>query len=94
LKEFIRHLSGYAGPSKAFPRRRTYPVPYEKLTDLPDSVRDNLPKHAQEIYQAAYNSAEEQYDEEDRRHRVAWGAVKDKYEKDEESGEWVPKEED
>ena len=53
-------------------------MPYEKLTDLPDSVRDNLPEHAQEIYQAAYNSAEEQYDEEDRRHRVAWGAVKDK----------------
>ena len=32
-------------------------MPYEKLTDLPDSVRDNLPKHAQEIYRAAYNSA-------------------------------------
>ena len=46
-------------------------MPYEKLTDLPDSVRNNLPKHAQEIYWAAYNSAEEQYDEEDRRHRVA-----------------------
>jgi cation transport regulator len=67
-------------------------VPYEKLTDLPDNVRDNLPKHAQEIYRAAYNSAEEQYDEEDRRHRVAWSAVEQKYEKDEDSGEWVEKE--
>jgi cation transport regulator len=67
-------------------------MPYEKLTDLPDSVRDNLPKHAQEIYQEAYNSAEEQYDEEDRRHRVAWSVVKEKYEKDEDSGEWVEKE--
>jgi cation transport regulator len=66
-------------------------MPYEKLTDLPDSVRDNLPKHAQEIYQEAYNSAEEQYDEEDRRHRVAWTVVKEKYEKDEDSGEWVEK---
>ncbi len=66
-------------------------MPYEKLTDLPDSVRDNLPKHAQELYQAAYNSAEEQYDEEDRRHGVAWSAVEQKYEKDEESGEWVEK---
>ena len=56
-------------------------MPYEKLTDLPDSVRDNLPKHAQEIYRAAYNSAEERYDEEDRRHRVALAAVKDEYEK-------------
>lgn len=58
---------------------------------MPDSVRNNLPKHAQEIYQAAYKSAEEQYDAEDRRHRVAWSAVKEKYEKDEESGEWTEK---
>ena len=80
--------------SGEFSEKEDGTVPYEKLTDLPDSVRDNLPKHAQEIYQAAYNSAEEQYDEEDRRHRVAWAAVKQKYEKDEESEEWVPKEED
>ena len=66
-------------------------MPYEKLTDLPDSVRDNLPKHAQEIYRSAYNSAEEQYDEEDRRHRVAWSAIEQKYEKNDE-GEWVEKE--
>ena len=68
-------------------------MPYKKLTNLPDNVTDHLPKHAQEIYRAAYNSAEEQYDEEDRRHRVAWAAVKDKYEKDEDSGKWVEKDE-
>jgi cation transport regulator len=67
-------------------------MPYENLTDLPDNVRNNLPKHAQEIYRAAYNSAEEQYDEESRAHRVAWSAVEQKYEKNEE-GEWVEKEE-
>ena len=33
---------------------------YEKLPDLPDNVRDNLPEHAQEIYRAAFNSAEAQ----------------------------------
>ena len=66
-------------------------MPYEELTDLPDSVRDNLPKHAQEIYRAAYNSAEEQYYEEDRRHGVAWSAVEQKYEKNEE-GKWAEKE--
>ena len=65
-------------------------MPYEKLTDLPDSVRDNLPKHTQEIYRAAYNSAEDQYEEEDRRHRVAWSAVEQKYEKNGE-GKWVEK---
>jgi cation transport regulator len=91
LKRFEGYLSGYGKP-QSFPEKEDGFMPYEKLTDLPDSVRDNLPKHAQEIYRAAYNSAEDQYDEEDRRHRVAWAAVKDKYEKDEESGEWVEKE--
>jgi cation transport regulator len=64
-------------------------MPYDKLTDLPDSVRNNLPKHAQEIYKEAYNSAEEQYGEEDRAHRVAWSAVENKYENDQ--GNWVEK---
>jgi cation transport regulator len=67
-------------------------MPYEKLTDLPDSVREHLPKHAQEIYRSAYNSAEDQYGEEDRAHRVAWSAVENKYRKDEKSGDWVSKE--
>ncbi len=58
-------------------------MPYDKLTDLPDSVRNNLPKHEQEIYQAAYNSAEEQYGEESRAHRAAWSAVENNYEKNE-----------
>ncbi len=63
-------------------------MPYENLTDLPDSVRRNLPKHAQEIYRAAFNSAEDQYGEESRAHRVAWSAVEQKYEKNEQ-GNWV-----
>lgn len=67
-------------------------MPYDKLSELPDSVRDNLPHHAQEIYQAAYNSAWDQYDhDEPRAHRVAWGAVENEYEKDEDSGDWKKK---
>jgi len=67
-------------------------MPYAKLSDLPESVRDNLPKHAQEIYQSAYNSAYEEYNkDEERAHRVAWAAVKNKYEKDEKSGKWKTK---
>jgi cation transport regulator len=65
-------------------------MPYERITDLPESVRNNLPKHAQEIYKEAFNSAEEQYGEESRAHRVAWSAVEQKYEKNE-RGEWVKK---
>ena len=65
-------------------------MPYEKLTDLPERVRNNLPKHAQEIYKEAFNSAEEQYGEESRAHRVAWSAVENKYEKND-KGNWVQK---
>lgn len=78
-------------------------MPYKTLDDLPKSVRDHVPKHAQEIYQAAFNSAWEQYDEpEERRgdasreetaHRVAWAAVKQSYEKDETTGKWHKKRE-
>ena len=56
----------------------------------PDNVKNNLPKHAQEIYKEAFNSAEDQYGEEDRAHRVAWSAVENKYEKNE-KGNWVKK---
>ena len=66
-------------------------MPYGKNSDLPDSVKKNLPKHAQDIYREAYNSAWDQYKSpQDRRsdasreetaHKVAWSAVKEKYEK-------------
>ena len=56
-------------------------MPYETIAELPEAVR-KLPQHAQEIYQAAFNSAWEQYEgEEPRCHAVAWAAVKRKYEK-------------
>ncbi len=73
-------------------------MPYKQSRELPDSVRDGLPIHAQEIYLAAFNSAWEQYDEpserrgdatrEEAAHRVAWAAVKRSYVKDE-AGRWV-----
>ena len=70
-------------------------MPYKELQDLPDSVKDNLPHHAQEIYRAAYNRAWDQYDQnEERSHQVAWAAVKEKYHKDGETGEWVASEAD
>jgi cation transport regulator len=67
-------------------------MPYDKLIDLPERVRSNLPQHAQEIYKEAFNSAEEQYGEESRAHRVAWSAVENKYEKND-RGNWVEKKE-
>jgi cation transport regulator len=72
-------------------------MPYERRSDLPESVRDHLPDHAQDIYKEAFNSAWEQYDDpEDRRgdagreetaHKVAWSAVKQQYEKGDD-GDW------
>jgi cation transport regulator len=64
-------------------------MPYAELSDLPETVRNHLPRHGQEIYQAAFNNAWEEYEhDEQRAHRVAWAAVKKVYEKDETSGKW------
>ena len=65
-------------------------MPYQQLNDLPDSVKDHLPKHAQEIFRAAFNSAQEEYGEEERAFRVAWATVKRDYEK-EGDGDWHKK---
>lgn len=73
-------------------------MPYAKLSELPEPVKDNLPGHAQEIYLAAYNNAWDEYDSPEKRrgddsreevaHKVAWAAVKNSYRKNE-SGNWV-----
>lgn len=74
-------------------------MPYKEISELPEQIRENLPNHAQEIYRAAFNSAWNDYkDPEARRgnqsreeaaHKVAWSAVKQKYEKS--NGRWVKK---
>jgi cation transport regulator len=66
-------------------------MPYSSISELPDAVRDHLPKHAQEIYKEAFNSAWNEYADQDERrgdesreeaaHKVAWAAVKKKYSK-------------
>jgi cation transport regulator len=67
-------------------------MPYNSIRELPDGVRDHLPKHAQEIYKSAFNNAWEEYNhDEQRAHSVAWSAVKRSYRKDEASGRWVKK---
>jgi cation transport regulator len=62
-------------------------MPYSKNSELPDSVKV-LPAAAQSIFRKAFNSAEKQYDDEERAFKVAWAAVKKAgYKK--EDGEWV-----
>lgn len=65
-------------------------MPYQTINDLPDSVREHLPKHGQEIFRAAFNNAEKEYDSEESAFRVAWSAVKRDYEKGED-GKWHKK---
>jgi len=36
-------------------------MPYSNNAELPDSVKDKLPNHAQDIYREAFNSAWEGY---------------------------------
>lgn len=74
-------------------------MPYSELKDLSASVRSVLPRHAQEIYLAAFNNALSEYKKpEDRQgdasreevaHKVAWSAVKQSYEK--KDGTWDKK---
>ncbi len=66
-------------------------MPYSSINELPEPVKGVLPAHAQDIYKEAFNSAYESYkDTEDRRgnddredvaRKVAWAAVKKKYQK-------------
>jgi len=46
-------------------------MPYKDVNELPESVRNSLPKHAQEIYLAAYNNAWEQYADPEKRRGTA-----------------------
>jgi len=75
-------------------------MPYKNENDLPDAVKDHLPKKAQTIYMEAFNNAWKQYKDPTKRrddssqeviaHKVAWNAVKKSYYKNEE-GKWVKK---
>jgi cation transport regulator len=69
-------------------------MPYFSNEDLPDSVRNHLPAHAQDIYREAFNHAYAAHRSDPRQeeaaHRIAWAAVKRSYVKL--GGEWVPKE--
>jgi cation transport regulator len=65
-------------------------MPYSSIEDLPDAVKHSLPKHAQEIFKEAFNSAYHEYgDQEITAFKVAWGAVKKQYAK--KGDKWIRK---
>jgi cation transport regulator len=75
-------------------------MPYNSREDLPENVTNVLPVHAQDIFKEAFNSAYKQYENPEDRNdndsrentarKVAWAAVKEKYEKGDD-GSWHPK---
>lgn len=75
-------------------------MPYKTKAELPDTVQENLPAHAQEIFKDAFNNAWDEYEDPSKRRgkegreetafKVAWAAVKREYHKTE-SGEWKKK---
>jgi cation transport regulator len=60
-------------------------MPYAANADLPPSVRNHLPPHAQDVYREAFNHAYTAHADDPRQeeaaHRIAWAAVKRGYEK-------------
>jgi cation transport regulator len=66
-------------------------MPYRSNDDLPPGVRDHLPEHAQDIFREAFNHAFAAHADDPRQEeaafRIAWAAVKRRYEK--EGGDWV-----
>lgn len=67
-------------------------MPYKDNSELSDSVKNHLPSHALDIYRETFNRAYIQYKDrvdsnneskhEQIAHKIAWSAVKKKYEKD------------
>ena len=74
-------------------------MPYKTNDDLPESIQHVLPKHAQDIFREAFNHAWHEYANPEKRfegdsreetaRKVAWAAVKHKYEKI--GNEWMAK---
>ena len=74
---------------------------YKTNNDLPDPVKNHLPEHAQSIYRNAFNNAYDEYQDAKKRYtgesleevsyRVAWAAVKAKYEKGSDGNSYIKK---
>lgn len=73
-------------------------MPYNKISELPPAIKENLPIRAQRIFMGAFNSSynscipEKRNKKicEDRAFRIAWYAVNLSYEKNKD-GKWVKK---
>jgi cation transport regulator len=56
-------------------------MPYNKIDELPEDLKGDLPQGAQQIFVAAFNAAQSDGLSEDSARQVAWNSVKNQYEK-------------
>lgn len=62
-------------------------MPYSKIDELPQDIKDELPQGAQQIYLAAFNASQSDGLSEDSARQVALNSVKNQYEK-RSDGQW------
>jgi cation transport regulator ChaB len=68
---------------------------YDTIHDLPFVCQLNLPEAAQKVYREAFNRAWTKEPDDARRYRTAqdhaWTEVRKKFERDKDTGRWVPR---
>jgi len=60
---------------------------YSKVDELPAEIKQQLPEHAQQIFVAAFNSAQSDGMDEEAAKHVAWNSVKQMYQQGQD-GKW------
>ncbi|WP_066380951.1 MULTISPECIES: ChaB family protein [unclassified Anabaena] len=55
-------------------------MPYNKIDELPQDIKEQLPEHAQQMFMAAFNSAQRDGMSEQGACDVAWSSVRNEYE--------------
>lgn len=63
-------------------------MPYNNISELPESVKNVLPKPAQKLFMKVFNASFDKYGE-DRAFKIAWAAVKKRFKK--KGNIWVAK---
>jgi len=62
--------------------------PFATNADLPVSVKNRLPAHAQEVFRGAYNRCLEEFGDVEHARRMAWGSVSRLF-REKSDGTWV-----
>lgn len=63
-------------------------MPYARNSELPESVKNVLPTHAQDVFRRVFNQQSNNGADEQRSFQVAWVAVRNGWEKNAKTGQW------